>query len=391
MELGVALHRAGTPSDRLEGALSALAHSLGLNGQFFTTPTQIMAAFGEPGNQHTAMARVEPGDVDLDRLAALDALADAVIAGELALGPALVRVREIQAARARYAPPVIVLAFGLVSAAAGRFFDGGWWEIAAAGGIGLIIGALALLLARSVAGVRVYELGAAFVAAAAAHGIALAGAPVSFQIATLAGLIVLVPGFTLTVAMTELATRNLVSGTARLTLAAVAFLEIAFGVALAEQVMARVFGATPVVVPAALPAWTEPAALAVAALAVGVLFHVHPRSLPGVSVACVGAFYGARLGAVLLGPELGAFVGGFGVAVAANAYARIADRPALVPLVPGILLLVPGSLGYRSLSAMLADDVITGIDTAFAMILVAVSLVAGLLVANAVVSPRRNL
>ena len=72
-------------------------------------------------------------------------------------------------------------------------------------------------------------------------------------------------------------------------------------------------------------------------------------------------------------------------------YARLADRPAMIPLVPGLLLLVPGSMGLRSLSSMLERDVVTGIDTAFAMLLVGVSLVAGLLMATASVPPRREL
>ena len=67
------------------------------------------------------------------------------------------------------------------------------------------------------------------------------------------------------------------------------------------------------------------------------------------------------------------------------------DRIAMVPLVPGLLLLVPGSMGLRSMTSMLERDVVSGIDTAFAMILVSVSLVAGLLMANASVPPRRDL
>ncbi|HEX7977062.1 MAG TPA: threonine/serine exporter family protein, partial [Gemmatimonadaceae bacterium] len=54
-------------------------------------------------------------------------------------------------------------------------------------------------------------------------------------------------------------------------------------------------------------------------------------------------------------------------------------------LVPGILLLVPGSVGYRSMSAMMDRDTVAGIDIAFTMILTAVSLVAGLLIAGVLV------
>ena len=56
---------------------------------------------------------------------------------------------------------------------------------------------------------------------------------------------------------------------------------------------------------------------------------------------------------------------------------------------PAMILLVPGSLGFRGISSLLDRDTLTGIETTFAMFVVAMAIVAGLLIANAVVSPRR--
>ena len=63
----------------------------------------------------------------------------------------------------------------------------------------------------------------------------------------------------------------------------------------------------------------------------------------------------------------------------------------MVPLAPGMILLVPGSLGYRSLSALLNRETIEGVDFAFGMILVAMSLVGGLLASSVIVPPKRIL
>jgi len=79
------------------------------------------------------------------------------------------------------------------------------------------------------------------------------------------------------------------------------------------------------------------------------------------------------------------------VGCGSNLYARLRDRPAIVPLAPGMILLVPGSLGYRSLSAVLNRETIAGVDFAFGMILVAMSLVGGLLASSAIVPPKRIL
>jgi uncharacterized membrane protein YjjB (DUF3815 family) len=55
------------------------------------------------------------------------------------------------------------------------------------------------------------------------------------------------------------------------------------------------------------------------------------------------------------------------------------------------MLLVPGGLGFSSLSAMLDKNVVSGVETAFAALMVAVALVAGLLVANVLVPARKAL
>src|SRR5690606_308893 len=69
LELGRALHRFGAPAHRLEAALVGVANRLGVSAQIFSSPTMLMAAIGTPARQQTFMLRVEPGDVDLGKLA----------------------------------------------------------------------------------------------------------------------------------------------------------------------------------------------------------------------------------------------------------------------------------------------------------------------------------
>src|SRR5690606_12348917 len=112
----------------------------------------------------------------------------------------------------RYGPWLTTLAFGLTSAAATRFLGGGEREIIAGGSLGLIIGLLALQAQRFAAIARVFESAASFTGAFLAAAAAVLVAPFSVFTATMAGLIILVPGFTLTTALTELSTRHLLSG-----------------------------------------------------------------------------------------------------------------------------------------------------------------------------------
>lgn len=388
-KLGRALHRYGTPAHRLEEALGLVSRRLGLNGQFFSTPTAIFATFGR--RERTRLMRVEPGEVNLEKLAQVDGDLDLLIDGSLDVDEAVRRLDAVEAAPMRYGAVLTTLAFAAASGAASTFFGGGWQEMGAAFFIGMLIGLLAILVPRVPSIGRLFELLASLTAAWVAAALAAAGADIAVSVVTLAGLIVLVPGFTLTTAMTELATRNLVSGSSRLAATLVMFFTIGFGVTLGGRLAEIVFGSLPEASPQPLPAWSVGIALVLAGMAFAVLFRARPRDMGWVVLAAILAYLGSRLGARWLGPELGALVGAIVVGVGGNLHARWLARPAALTQVPGLMLLVPGSIGFRSVNALVQQDVLSGVQSAFAMILVATALAVGLLIANVLVPPRRAL
>lgn len=389
LRLGRALHTHGVSADRLEDVLDQVSRRLGLEGQFFSQPTSIFAAFGAQDRQHTFLMRVEPGEVHLERLARPDGVARDLLRGTLGPAEGSRRVDAIVDSRARYGAALTTLAFGVSSGAAARFLGGGAREVALAVAIGIMTGTLARLTGRAPATRRIFEPLAAFAAALLAAAASVKLGALSVTIATLAGIIALIPGLTLTTAMTELSTRHLASGTARLTGAVVLFVAIAFGVALGGKVAALGLGAPQIAEPAPLAGWTEWLALLVAPLSLMVLLRAAPRDALWILAAGALAFLGGRAGAHALGPELGSFAGAFTAGLAANAYALRLGRPAAVALVPAILLLVPGSVGFRSLVSLLDREVVLGVETAFRTVLMLSALVAGLLLANIVLPARR--
>jgi uncharacterized membrane protein YjjB (DUF3815 family) len=236
---------------------------------------------------------------------------------------------------------------------------------------------------------RVWVPIAAMLAAAiAAIGAAYFG-PLSAEVSTLAGLIVLLPGLSLTVALTELSTRNLTSGTARLTGAILAFLQLGFGVALGARLAQMLPQA--IVAPPHGPGWWDLPALALGALALSIWLRARPRDMGWIAVVGALGYGGARAGQAYFGPELGAFFGAVLVGMASNAVGRFRNKPAMVTILPALLILVPGSIGFRSTQALLARDVLGGIDTAFSTVLAGVALGAGILFGNAIVPPRKVL
>ncbi|HEU0031018.1 MAG TPA: threonine/serine exporter family protein [Kofleriaceae bacterium] len=389
LALGRALHRYGTPAHRLEEALGVICRRLDLEAEVFSTPTALIMSFGEPTALRTRMLRVEGGELDMDKLEQVDDLADDVAAQKLTPAEGVVRIEQILAAPRQFGRALSTLMHGATAGSIAVFFGGGVADIAIAIAIGIMLGLLAQVAQRSTDQARVFELvGAAFVALAA--NLASAVWPIRPGIVTIAALIVLLPGLSLTVAMIELATRHLIAGTARLMSAVIVLLELVVGVALGERI-AKALVTVQYAAPVDLPAWADWIALVASALGMSVIVQAQRRAFSWILAACVIGYVGSRAGTVWLGGQLGVLLGALATGVLGNAFARLLERPAQVVLVPAVLLLVPGSMGFQGMASLMGRDTVTGVETVFEMFIVAIAIVAGLLISNAVVSPRRSL
>ncbi|MEJ7734339.1 MAG: threonine/serine exporter family protein [Polyangiaceae bacterium] len=391
LALAQALHAYGASAHRLEGMLTLVAMRLGIEARFYSTPTAVMASFGPVTAGRTCLVRVLPADLNLEKLSLLHATAIAVIRGKTGLDAGSAEVQRIVAATPRYQGWGSVLAYAASSGSAATFFGAGRNEVLAATAVGTVVGVLSRLLARHARGFSLVEPVAALCAAVAAALAARLLGPLSTLVVTLAGIVTLLPGLSVTTAMNELATRNLASGTARFAGAIVQLLGLGFGVAIGAKLAVALLPSGPPMAPVDWPVPALALAVVVASVSFGVLLRAAPRDLPIIVVAGAVAFGGARAGAHLFGPEIGAFSGALAVAMGSNAYARTWDRPAPLTLVPGLLVLVPGSIGFRSVFSMLESDVVSGVTAAFQMVLVAVALAGGILLANIAVPPRRPL
>jgi len=398
LNLGRALHRFGTPAHRLEEAVLECAGRLGLSAEVFTTPTTIIMSFGEPTDLSTRMMRVEGGELDMAKLARIDALADAVASQRTSPAAGVDELAEILASPRQFGRALSAVSYAMTVGSLAVFFGGSLADVAVAAVIGLGVGVLAQYARRSTDQARVFELVGAAVASFAAVLAASLWRTVTPSIVTIAALLILLPGMALTVAVTELATRNLISGTARLMSAVIVLLELVVGVAIGDTAGRAMVAIGPAIA-APLPEWARWLALVASAIGVAIVVQAQPRAIGWIVAACVIGYVGSLTGTAWLGGarsrgmdgQLGVLVGAFALGVLANVYARRLARPAQVVSVPAILLLVPGSMGLRGLSSLLDRDTLTGVESVFAMFLIATAIAAGLLIANAVVSPRRSL
>ncbi len=380
VDLAAALHAAGAPAHRLEATVDAVSRSLGVRAAVFAQPTSVYLDL----DGKTRMLRVEPRDVALADLVEIDRLARRVESGETLPAQARLELAERMAHPKTWSKVTTAAASAGTAGAAAVFFGGGALELVLSAALSAAVGfapaRLSALMPLTAA------IGVGLIARLASTQL-----PIRADIVLLAGLIVLLPGFTLTTGLTELATRHLSSGTARLSAAAVTLLQLGVGIGLASAIAGRLgLQSLPVAALASPEPWTQALALTVAALSFLVLFRARARDLPAILGVAFLAVHATRLGGELLGAQSAPFLGALAVGLAANVHARLRDVPALVLLVPGLILLVPGSLGFSGVRALVSDgggDLLDGAR----MLLVGASLATGLLAANALLPPRRAL
>jgi len=392
------LHEAGTPAHRLEGLIQSCADRLGLKVTVFSLPTWIHISFGEVGAQRTVNFRVDPGSPKLAMLEESYLVADRVARGELDAEQALTALARV---RSRLTRPGVVLGcigYALFSAGAAFFLGGGWGEMAAAFPTGFVVGAAIAVASGRRERELLAEFAAALVGTVVASLVALAfgrlGDQPSAAIVSLAGLCTLLPGLSLATAMTELSTRNLASGSARLIGAITTLVVVGMGAGIGER-LAHALGLperSSFVVPVTQTAGLSlPLAAALAAISAGlaIVFHARPRRAGLVVVSCVAGWVAVRTARGLGGPELAPILAAAVVGMLGNLYARVRRRPTLAIVLPGLALLLPGSIGFRGMQGLITSDTLAGLNTAISALVVAASIAAGLLVANALLpSPR---
>lgn len=394
---GAMLLGCACPSHRVEETLSDLARRFGFVADVFSVPSGIWLAVSRPGDpdQVVRIARVASWSMALDRLAAVDAIFDDVVSGHLSMDDAEVALSRVERQPRSYGPMLEWLAGALAAAAAVLLYGGRWFEALMGAGIGIGFTVLSGFFSDRN---NLRHL-TPFFAGALATAVAWLAAEVEPELATqpliIAGVILFVPGTALTVGLNELVQKNLVSGTGRLLDATMTLLSIVFGVMLVAA-LAHAVGASPDFLTRrhaeTVPFPVLVLATAVAGLSFSVLVAVPVRYLLWGLGSCfvAGAFVQFAQVHFPQAP-LSAFFGALATGLYANMVARRTRRPAQVFLVPGIVLLVPGTFGFLSFGRLFAGDLTGGASGAFQTLMVGAALATGIVLANATLPPRKAL
>jgi uncharacterized membrane protein YjjP (DUF1212 family) len=389
MLIGSSLHRYGASTDRIEKALTLIAMKVDIDSQYLAFPTGILASFKEDAGEQTRMNRLEPGKINLSKLYYIDQVVDQVLFNRISLQEGTKNIEKVIFDKPLYNNALITLSYGLIGFAIAIFLKGSFVDASLSALLGLAVG----LFTETVKEERIDSV----VEGIASFGVSLATlyigtlVPINTNIVILSALIILLPGLMLTLAIGELASQNLVAGTARLMGSFVILMKISFGLYIAYQI-GRYLGFNPIESSHSAPNQIATIlSLAIAGIGFSLSFQARTQEFFWIVLASFISYFSSHIFIEMFGATAGYLCAGTLIGSLSNIYSRIKKRPSLIVLLPAIILLVPGSVGFKALNLLFDQNVMEGFNSIFTMTSIGISLVTGTYFGAILVKPRRSL
>jgi len=396
-ELGMALHECGASSHRIEKHLANLCALLQINGTFLITATSITFCYWlhDRTDQHIQIERVQPAGGDLGKLELIDALVDQVENGDRTFREARKDLTKILHMGPNYAHLTSLIAAVIISASFAALMSSNINNVIVSGLATIVIFYLTKLGGKSDRLSNTMEIVAAMLAGIMATGIAATGIKINVPFVILSTIVVFIPGLALTTALSEIASRDLVSGTSKLVHAVMNLFKLYFGSILGVGIGVLLWGSgagESLHDIQNLPDWKTLPAIILLAVSLTITFNIRPQQMFWCLLAALIGFYIARTGEQNFGVAAGMFLGAFCVGIFANFYGNRRSIPSSIILSNGLVVLVPGSKTYLLLNAWITGEQIVDSSTnGTQAFLIFISLVIGLLFANAVLPTKKSL
>jgi uncharacterized membrane protein YjjP (DUF1212 family) len=385
--LGATMAGANYPITMVQQTMLAASAAYGLGHEILVLPNYVHVG-GTDSSGDTALYIARPKrDLRYHQTFPLARLVDRAQTGAISPDDGMAELDRIYAMPMRFPPWVGVIGYAVQSAGLALVLQPAPWALAAALGLGLLVGLLSRLASRSDAFEQLLPIIGAFLVALISFSIThLLHVEVGSLRVLIAPLAYFLPGAAITLAVIELSTHQMVSGSSRLITGFMRIAQLAFGILIAAQVTG--IGDSNLVDNPAnlLGAWAPWLGVVVYALGTTLLFGPPRGFLPWMLLILVIAYAGQVVGGALLGSYASGFCGGLALTVGAVAISRLPKTPPTMALIlPGFWLLVPGSLGLIGITELFGTDSSAVFSaTLISMISIALGIQTGLLVSQVV-------
>jgi uncharacterized membrane protein YjjP (DUF1212 family) len=391
------LHTAGVPAHQFERMMTALSDKLGFNCEVLSSPTAIFLSFHYQDDEDEQrpipmqLLRMYPPAINLGNTAELYQLGNDLLDGQIDVAQANTDLRGWQPEQV-YPLWLQIICWGLTGGAVAVMLSASWVGIAAAALTCALLGVL-VTQAGQVLREGGLEAIAALLSTFVVFSINRLVPGLDVFVVIMSSLIVLIPGLGLTIAVTELSTDHLASGSARLSGALVTLLKLSLGVLIGTVVVHWFGWSVDYDAIEALhkpPDWFRWPALIAAAFSFAVLFSARKKDIHIAMAAAIISYMVSRAGVAAGGVEFGVLLASMTTAVLANLYGRLYKQTGALIRVPGVILLVPGTIGYHGATALFLDGGANLTNTTLLALRLLISLVGGMLFGNTLLPPRRG-
>ncbi len=391
------LHSSGVSANQFERLVSTLADKLGFNCQVLSSPTAIFLSFHYQDDEEDQrpipmqLERMTPASINLGNTAQLYDIGNGLLDGKISIEDANAALKDWQAEQL-YPLSLQIICWGLTGGAVAVMLSTSWAGIAAASLTCALLGVL-VTQASEVLREGGLEALAALFSTFLVFALNEMIPGLDVYVVIMSSLIVLIPGLGLTTAVAELSTDHLASGSARLSGALITILKLSLGVLIGTVMVGWLGWSENQEVLANLtvpPDWFRWPALLAAAFSFAVLFSARKKDFHIAMFAAIISYVISRVGVAVGGLEFGVLLAAMSIAILSNAFGRVFKRTGAVIRVPGIILLVPGTVGYHGATALFLDGGTDITDTSLLVLRLLISLVGGLLFGNALLAPRRG-
>jgi uncharacterized membrane protein YjjP (DUF1212 family) len=394
LKVGVAAHKYGSTSTRLESFLSGLSVRLGYQGVFKSAPTEIAFALKETpdSEQRFEVVATPLPDMDLDKLARLGDLLNEIEAGTLSIRDAPLRIDAIDQVPPPWGKLASMLGYALTGLGLAPLLGAGWTDTLVATLLSILVYGLVLLSARIGAAAMAWmPLTTALIVGFLATLLKYWIPDLNLVLVILSAVAIILPGYSISLGAGELVAQHVLSGVSNLMSGLITLIkQIAgsvFGVSIAGLVVGLATAESETPVDQKWMLLLFPLLLVGLCLA----FQVSRRDLPWAILVSGLAYIGVIAGSSLLDSNLGNLLGTIVAVVVANLWARKTGRPTSIVLIPAIVLLVSGTIGFRGLASVAQGDLQLGVQQFFQMFVVAMTILAGVLIGYTIIRPEHSL
>ncbi len=352
VQLGKALHTYGVPSYKSQKYLTEVAALKGIKASFMDTPTWINYVFYEE-DEHTYnyVECIPPGELNLGALSKVVEITKQVLANKLNFSEAKTQIEKLESTPTGYSKPIELLSYMVSAGAFSVILDTNWASVLTASGIGALVYGITLLSKKSSYVKSTLESLVAFLATIITGILSLYVDQISISMTILASIIVFIPGLSITTALEEITSKSLVSGTAKLFDALVSLFKQFLGVVLGLAILSQFMELKQAEIIQDIPNWVDYPAIILLASSLLPVFKVRPKDVP-LSIVTGFICYSITVIFDFTGILTSIFLGTIAATAISKFFSRLTKTPRLVYLTPGIIMLVPGSKAFITLSTV---------------------------------------